>query len=166
MKYLTGNIRGMLCLTCLVLTTGLLLERATAETIYKTVDAKGNITFSNTPPPEGTNAQQIELPAGPTPAQVQESQQEEQNLENTANDMDSGENAGEPRPQEDEQPVEPTMEYQQGAGDDQDSVVVDDGYVGDRTRNEMERDRVDDRNEVTPGPDPVGVAHPEGRYRR
>jgi hypothetical protein len=168
MKYQTGNVRGKLCLTCLALTTALLLDSAAADTIYKTVDAQGNVTFSNTPPPAGTSAQQIDLPPGPTPSQLQESQQQEQNLENMADDMESGENSDE-QPSQEEQPVESTTEYQQDSGDaadDQDPVVVDDGYVGDRTRDEVARDRVDDRNEVTPGPAPVGVAHPEGRYRR
>ena len=164
----TKNFRALPCLSAMALTTSLLCIPAMAETIYKSVDAEGNVTFSNTPPPAGASAQQIELPAGPTPTQQQESQQEEQNLENMANDTDSGDNAGEPPPQE-EQPVEQDTEYQQDSGndgDDQDPVVVDDGYVDDRTRDEVARDRVDDRNEVTPGPGPAGVAHPEGRYRR
>jgi uncharacterized protein DUF4124 len=169
MKYPTSNVRVMLCLTGSILTSGLLLETAAADTIYKTVDAQGNVTFSNTPPPPGTNAQQIEIqPGGPTPAQRQESEQEEQNLENMAHEMGNGNNTGGQQPQA-APPAQPATEYQQDSGndgdngDDQAPVVVDEGYVGDRTRDEVARDRVDDRREVTPGP--AGVYHPEERFR-
>ncbi len=159
MNTLTGYLRGMLCLTGLMLIMGILPDTAVADTIYKTVDAQGNITFSNTPPPAGANAQQVDLPPGPTPAEEQQDQQQEQELENSANEMDNGNNPGAQQP-----PTEqPTSEYQQGAGDDQGTAVVDEGYVGNRTRDERARDRVDDMREVVPGS--AAVRHPAGRVR-
>lgn len=163
MTTLTENLRSILCLTGILLIMGSLPDTAAADTIYKTVDAQGNITFSNTPPPEGANAQQIDLPPGPTPAEEQQGQQQEQQLENTANDLGNGNNAGAPQA---EQPVQPASEYPQSTDDvdgEQGTAVVEDGYVGDRTRNEHIRDRVDDMREVRPGP--AAVSHPEAHVR-
>ena len=81
------NFRKLLCLTASTLISILLCGTAAAETIYKTVDAQGNVSFSNTPPPEGVEAQQIELQPGPTPAQQQQSIETEQNLETQSNEI-------------------------------------------------------------------------------
>jgi hypothetical protein len=165
MNTLTRNIRLMLSLFGLTLIVCLLPATAAADTVYKSVDAQGNVTFSNIPPPPGSNAQQIELPSGPTPAEEQQSQQQEQSLENMTNQLGNGDNSGEQQPQA-AQPVQPTTEYEQGsgdAGDDQDPAVVEEGYVGDRTRNERVRDGVDDVREVAPGP--ADVPHPAARGR-
>jgi hypothetical protein len=165
MNTLTGTIRGMLYLTGLVLLMTSLPGTAAADTIYKTLDAQGNVTFSSTPPPQGTNAQQIELPPGPTPAEEQQSQQQEQELENTSNELDNGNTAG-AQPPPAEQPVQPTTQDQQSTGDvggDQDPAVVDEGYAGDRTRDDRVRDGVGDMREVRPGP--AAVPHPAARVR-
>jgi hypothetical protein len=162
MKYLTGNFLGVLCLTCMTMTTGLLPGVAAADTIYKSVDAEGNVTFSNTPP-AGVEAQQINLQPGPTPAQQQQSIEEEQNLETQSNAIPEEDSAPE---QEQEEPVvQPDTEYQQDAGDNEDPVYVDDGYAGDpdRDRDERVRDGVDDVREVVPLPAEAG--HAAGRAR-
>lgn len=160
MNTLTGNIRGMLCLTGLLLILGSLPDTAAADTIYKTVDAQGNITFSNTPPPEGVNAQQIDIPTAPTPAEEQQGQQQEQQLENMANDLGNGDNTGSPQA---EQPATESPQSTDDVDGDQGTAVVEDGYVGDRTRNERIRDRVDDMKEVHPGP--AAVSHPGAHVR-
>jgi hypothetical protein len=163
MTTLTEHLRSILYLTGLLLIMGSLPDTAAADTIYKTVDAQGNITFSNTPPPEGANAQQIDLPPGPTPAEEQQGQQQEQQLENMANDLGNSDNAGAPQA---EQPVPPTTESPQSTDDvddEQGTAVVEDGYLGDRTRNERIRDRVDDMKEVRPGP--AAISHPGAHVR-
>jgi hypothetical protein len=141
----------MLCLTCLTLTTGLLLDSAVAETIYKSVDADGNVTFSNIPPPAGVETQQLEIQPGPTPAQQRQSIETEQNLETMSNEIPVETPAAEQEPPV----VQPTTEYQQDSDDSEDNeapVVVDEGYVGDPNRDERLRDGVDDVREVTPLP--------------
>jgi hypothetical protein len=159
------NFRKLVGSTAIVLTSGLLAGAAVADTIYKSVDAQGNVTFSNTPPPAGVEAQQIELQPGPTPAEQQQSVEEEQNLEAQSNEIPEEESAPEQEPEEPE--VQPVTEYQQDAGesdDNEDPVVVDEGYVDDRARDEVARDRVEDPRAITPGP--TGVYHPQGGMRR
>jgi hypothetical protein len=158
MKYLTGNFLGVLCLTGMTVTTGLVPD-ATADTIYKSVDAQGNVTFSNMPPPAGVESQQVELPPGPTPAQQQQSIEEEQNLETQSDAIPEEQTAPE---QEQEEPV---TEYQQDTVDTEEPVYVDEGDVGDpeRDRDERVRDGVDDAREVAPLP--AEIHPPAGRVR-
>jgi hypothetical protein len=158
MKYLTGNFLGVLCLTGMTVTTGLVPD-ATADTIYKSVDAEGNVTFSNMPPPAGVESQQVELPPDPTPAQQQQSIEEEQNLE-TQSDAIPEEDAAPEQEQE-----EPVTEYQQDTVDTEEPVYVDEGDVGDpeRDRNERVRDGVDDTRDVAPLP--AEIHPPAGRVR-
>ncbi len=157
------NFRVLPCLSAITLATSLLCVPALAETIYKSVDAEGNVTFSSTPPAD-VEAQQIELQPGPTPAQQQQSLEAEQNLEAQSNEIPEEQPAPD---QEHEQPVvQPDTEYQQDSGDaaDEDNpVYVGDGYVGDPDRNERVRDGVDDVRDVAPRPAEAG--HAAGRAR-
>jgi hypothetical protein len=157
------NFRVRPYLTAITLSTSLLCLPALAETIYKSIDAEGNVTFSSTPP-AGVEAQQIELQPGPTPAQQQQSLEAEQNLEAQSNEIPEEQPASE---QEQEEPaVQQDTEYQQDSGDaaDEDNpVYVGDGYVGDPDRNERVRDGVDDVREVTPLP--AEGRRPAGRVR-
>ena len=65
------NFRVRPYLTAITLSTTLLCIPALAETIYKSIDAEGNVTFSSTPP-AGVEAQQIELQSGPSAAARQQ----------------------------------------------------------------------------------------------
>jgi len=162
MTCLRKNFPKLLCLTAITLSAAPLLDTAVAETIYKSVDAEGNVTFSNTPPAQGVEAQTIELQPGPTPAQQQQSIETEQNLETQSNEIPVENPAA-----EQQQPlVQPTTEYQQDsgdAGDDQEPVVVDDGYVGDRYQDERLREGVNEGIEGRPVP--ADVPHPAARVR-
>jgi len=156
------NFRVRPYLTAITLSTTLLCIPALAETIYKSIDAEGNVTFSSTPP-AGVDAQQIELQAGPTPAQQQQSTEEEQNLETQSNEMYQEtveENPAEAQEQPEEQP---DTEYQQDAVDNEDPVYADDGYVDDVDRDERVRDGVDDVKEIEPLP--AEIHRPAGRVR-
>jgi hypothetical protein len=156
------NFHKLPCLTASTLISILLCGTAAADTIYKTVDAQGNVSFSNTPPPEGVEAQQIELQPGPTPAQQQQSIETEQNLETQSNEIPV-----ENPPAEQQPPVvQPTTEYQQDSDDSDDNgepVVVDEGYVGDRYQEERLREGVNEGMEGRPVP--ADVPHPAGRVR-
>jgi hypothetical protein len=149
----------------IVLATGLCCTVAGADTIYKTIDAQGNVSFSNTPPAPGVEAQQIELSPGPTPAEQQQSIQQERNLEAQSNAIP--EQASEPAPaDEDETVVEPTTEYQEGSTDSEDNdqpVVVDDGYLNRPYRDERLRDGVDDVREAVPRPEEIQRPMVRGR---
>jgi len=159
MTYQKKNFHSLPCLTAITLTTSLLCIPVMAETIYKSVDAEGNVTFSSTPP-AGVEAQQIELQPAPTQAEEQQSIEEMKNLEEQSNALDQEVT---PPPQEQEETaVQPDPEYQQDAGDE-DPVYVGDGYVGDPDRNERVRDGVDDVREITPLP--AEIHHPAGRVR-
>jgi hypothetical protein len=166
MSFQTRIFRVLPYLTAITLTTNLLCATAAAETIYKSVDAEGNVTFSNTPPPAGVEAQQIELQPGPTAAQQQQSLKAEQNLEAQSNAIPEEESAPEEEQVQEESVVEPTTVYQQesdDSGDNEDPAYVDEGYVGDPNRDERLRDGVDDVREVTPLP--TGAPRPAGRVR-
>jgi outer membrane biosynthesis protein TonB len=155
-----NSFRTLRCLTVIALSTSLLSAAALADTIYKSIDAEGNVTFSSTPP-AGVDAQQIELQPGPTPAQQQQSLEAEQNLEAQSNEIPEEQPAPE---QEQEEPVvQQDTEYQQDAVDNEDPVSVDDGYVDDPDRNERVRDGVDDVRDVAPRPAEAGRA--AGRAR-
>ena len=162
MTCLRKNFPKLLCLTAITLSAAPLLDTAVAETIYKSVDAEGNVTFSNTPPPEGVEAQQLEIEPGPTPAQQQQSIETEQNLETMSNEIPVETPAA-----EQQQPlVQPTTEYQQDSGDsgdNEDPVVVDEGYVGDRYQDERLREGVNEGMEGRPMP--ADVPHPAARVR-
>ncbi len=164
MTYQKKNFHTLPCLTAMTLTITLLCIPAMAETVYKTIDAQGNVSFSNTPPPAGVEAQQIELQPGPTPAQQQQSLEAEQNLEEQSNEIPEEQPA--PEQEQEEPAVQQDTEYQQDSGDaaDEDNpVYVGDGYVGDPDRNERVRDGVDDVRDVAPRP--AEASHAAGRAR-
>jgi hypothetical protein len=159
------NIRALPCLTAITLTTSLLCTTALAETIYKSIDAEGNVSFSSTPP-AGVESQEIELQPGPTPAQQQQSVEAAQQLQEQSNELyqetveDSSADAQE---QADEQSDPEDQQDSVDAGDDADPVYVDGDYVDEPTRDDRIRDGVDDVREVVPRP--VEAGHAAGRAR-
>jgi Domain of unknown function (DUF4124) len=163
MTYQKKNVRTLPCLTAMTLTITLLCIPAVAETVYKSVDAEGNVTFSNTPPPAGVDVQQIELQPGPTPAAQQQSIEEEQNLEAQSNAIPEEESAPEQEQEQEEPAVQQDTEYQQDAGENEEPVYAGDGYVDDPDRDERVRDGVDDVREITPLP--AEMHRPAGRVR-
>ena len=156
-----NGFRTLPCLSVITLAISMLGIPAMAETVYKSVDAEGNVTFSSTPP-AGVEAQQIELQPGPTPAQQQQSLEAEQNLEAQSNEIPEDQPLPE-QEQEDEPVVQPDTEYQQDVVDNEDPVYADDGYPDDVDRDERVRDGVDDVKEIEPLP--AEMHRPAGRVR-
>lgn len=172
----TRNARGFLCLTGLLL--GWAISGNTlAQKVYESVDAEGDVTFSDTPPPpDAGKTRQIELQPGPTAAQVQESRQQLQNLENRASEAGGSDSAAE------SPAAQPATGYQPAAGANEDSVYVEGDYADERYRDERLRegaatgDRYRDEalrpaptregryNEAGRGEGAAG-AHPAGRVR-
>jgi Domain of unknown function (DUF4124) len=157
------NFRTLPYLTAITLSTSLLCAAAMAETIYKSVDAEGNISFSNTPPPAGVEAQQIELQPGPTPAEQQQSTEQMQNLEEQSNAMYKEVTAPGQEQGQEEPAVQQDTEYQHDAGENEEPVYGGDGYVDDTDRNERVRDGVEDVRDAVPRP--VEAGHAAGRAR-
>jgi len=67
------RLRVLVPLLTLVLAT----ETGGAEQIYRWVDANGKVTFSSTPPPEGKQAEVIDLPPPPSPESVEAQRERE-----------------------------------------------------------------------------------------
>ena len=153
----TRNFRGLLCLTTITLASSLPPGFAGVETIYKSVDAQGNVTLSDTPPVQGVEAQQIAIQPGPTSAQQQESIEAEQRMEKLSNEIPyetlaAGQSGLD---------VQPTTVNQQGSGDDGDPLYVDGGYLGDGYRDERLREGVNGEIEARAVP----AYAPRGRVR-
>ena len=54
---------------------------AAAQTVYKSVDAEGNVTYSSTPAPEAVDVVPVDVPEGPSDAERQEAMAREQALQ-------------------------------------------------------------------------------------
>jgi hypothetical protein len=101
-----------------VLLLAMLAGTAAAEQIYRSVDAEGNVTFSNQPPANSVSVDQVDVQPGPSEAAQREAQERMQRQEATANEL--GE-ASASRAQEKRQatpavpepvaPVEPDNQY-------------------------------------------------------
>jgi Domain of unknown function (DUF4124) len=71
---------------CLLL-LALLAGTTSAEQIYRSVDADGNVTFSNQPPANSVTVDQVDVQPGPSEAAQREAQERMQRQEATANEM-------------------------------------------------------------------------------
>ena len=61
----------------------------TAETLYKSVDDKGEVTFSDSPLPSAVEVQEIQVQPGPSEVQQRESAERLKRIEAQANDLGS-----------------------------------------------------------------------------
>jgi hypothetical protein len=87
-----------------------------AETLYKSVNDKGEVTFSDSPPENAERVEQIEVQPAPTEQQQQESMQREKRIEEQANEIgNANDSRAEERaaaePQEVPEAVEPVESY-------------------------------------------------------
>jgi hypothetical protein len=129
------------CLLMLAMLAG----TAVAEQIYRSVDAQGNVTFSNQPPADSVTVDKVSVEPGPSEAAQREAQERMQRQESTANELNKA-NASRvqqkppasppaPQPVETVDPVEP--------------------YYGYPNPNSTRRDRIRDRIPVRPIPRPM-----------
>ena len=165
MNYQARPMRALPRLAAITLATSLLCAPALAETIYKSVDAEGNVSFSSTPP-AGVESQEIELQSGPTPAQQQQSVEAAQQLEQQSDELyqETVEDSSADAQEEPDVQYDPEDQQESGdAGDDGDPVYVGGDDMDERTRDERVRDGVDDVREVVPRP--VEAGHAAGRAR-
>jgi hypothetical protein len=82
MSRFTHTVRTV-CVLLLVLLGG----TVAAEQIYRSVDAEGNVTFSNQPPANSVTVDQVSVQPGPSEAAQQEAQERMQRQEATANEI-------------------------------------------------------------------------------
>jgi hypothetical protein len=75
-------IRGLLILSSVSLLS--LSPLVMADDIYRTVDAQGNVTYSDQPPSSGQEAERVELPPGPSPERIRESEARNRAISNAA----------------------------------------------------------------------------------
>lgn len=87
-----------------------------AETLYKSVDDKGEVTFSDTPPENAARVQEIQVQPAPTEQQQRESMETERRIKQQANELGAAnasraEERAAQAPQEIPEPVEPVESY-------------------------------------------------------
>ena len=90
-----------------------------AETLYKSVNEKGEITFSDSPPENAAQVQQIEVQPAPTEQQQREAMEREKMIKAQANELGTANAAraqdrAEQAPQEIPEDVEPVQTYNRG----------------------------------------------------
>ena len=89
-----------------------------AEKIYRSVDNKGEVTFSDEPPPTAVDVKQIDVKPAPTEAQHRESVERVERMESQANEMGAARAGRASRPAEqvpeEVQPTEVIQNYEDG----------------------------------------------------
>ena len=122
-----------------VLMLAMLAGTAAAEQIYRSVDAEGNVTFSNQPPANSVNVDQVDVQPGPSEAAQREAQERMQRQEAAANEMgEASARRAQQKPQASPavpEPVEPVEPVNQYYGDP----------YGDTPRRDQIRDRLPER---------------------
>lgn len=88
----------------------------TADTLYKSVNEKGEITFSDSPPENAEHVEQIQVQPAPTEQQQHEGMERESRIKDQANEIgDANASREEERaaaePQEEPEVVEPVETY-------------------------------------------------------
>jgi len=98
-----------------ILAVCLFSNGAVAEKIYRSVDEKGEVTFSDEPPPAAVDVEQIEVQPAPTEAEHRESVERVQRMESQANEMGAARAERTPSPPqqlpEEVQPTETIQNY-------------------------------------------------------
>ena len=70
-----------------ILAVCLFSNGAVAEKIYRSVDEKGEVTFSDEPPPTAVDIEQVEVQPAPTESEHRESVERVKRMESQANEM-------------------------------------------------------------------------------
>ena len=92
-----------------------------AETLYKSVNDKGEVTFSDSPPENAAKVETIQVQPAPTEQQLRESMEREKMIEAQANELGAANAArarereqSAPAPQKIPEAVEPVQTYNRG----------------------------------------------------
>jgi hypothetical protein len=79
--------RLLVLLPALCAGVALLPHAAAQEPVYKWIDAAGNVTYSDQPPPEGRTAEQLQMPAAPSAADVEAAKQRSEAMQSQADEL-------------------------------------------------------------------------------
>ena len=99
-----------------------------AETLYKSVNDKGEVTFSDSPPENADRVEQIQVQPAPTEQQQRESMERESRIKNQANEIGNAnasraEERAAAEPQEKPEVVEPVETYNRVYNNDRDNRI-------------------------------------------
>jgi hypothetical protein len=138
----------------------MLAGTAVAEQIFRSVDAQGNVTFSNQPPEDSVTVDQVSVQPGPSDAAQREAQERMQRQEAAANELGKANASREqqkppaaPAVPEPVQPVEPVNQYYDGPYE----------YPPHNRIRDRIRDRIDDRLPPRPVQQPARPVQPTTR---
>ena len=100
----------------------------TAETLYKSVNDKGEVTFSDSPPENADRVEQIQVQPAPTEQQQRESMERESRIKNQANEISNAnasraEERAAAEPQQEPEVVEPVETYNRVYNNDRDNRI-------------------------------------------
>lgn len=87
MKTVPAVFYTSLKIPVLMVTVLLFAGTGVAEPVYKSTNAKGEVVFSDEPPPDAVNVEQIEIQPAPTEAQHREGVQRARRVESMADEM-------------------------------------------------------------------------------
>ena len=96
-------------ISILMIAALLFATTSVAEPIYKSTNAQGQVIFSDEPPPNAVNVEQIEVQPAPTDAEHRESMERVKRMESQANEMGA---ARQERSQQSDKPAPQTPEEQ------------------------------------------------------
>ena len=100
----------------------------TADTLYKSVNDKGEVMFSDSPPENAERIEQIQVQPAPTEQQQRESTERESRIEKQANEIGNAnasraEERAAAEPQEEPEVVEPVETYNRVYNNDRDNRI-------------------------------------------
>jgi cell pole-organizing protein PopZ len=105
-----------------VIVIALFASSVIAQPLYKSVNAQGEVTFSDSPPPNAVELEEIQVQPGPSEAQLQESAERVKRIEAQANDLGAAnaertqqrQQAQQGQQQAKENEVQPVTDYNNG----------------------------------------------------
>ncbi len=89
------------------------VSTACAQSLYKSVNDHGEVTFSDSPPDNAAKIEKIEIQPGPTEAQRRESTERARQIESLANDL------GKSNMQREQQRIEARLQAQKKANENE-----------------------------------------------
>ena len=131
--------------TGFMLLLAMLVGTAAAEQIYRSVDAEGNVTFSNQPPANSVTVDKVSVQPGPSDAVRREAQERMQRQEETADELSKA-NASR---------VKPPPAASPAASQPVEAVDPVDPYYGYPYPDTTRRDKIRDRLPIRPIPRPI-----------
>ena len=99
--------------TAFILAICLFSSGAVAEEIYRSIDKQGEVTFSDEPPPNAVDVEQVEVQPAPTEAERRESIEQMKRIESQADELGAARTPQAPQQLPEE--VEPTETIQHDA---------------------------------------------------